>query len=387
MRFPLFPLKIGLAVALPAAAALLLGLLAVARLDSLADRTAFLEAGRLPRADLAMAVERRLLLAAQAIRGYALSADREALAKAKEDLARAAEALHEARLAADRPGMEGLAAEAGRIETLLEIYKRAAEDSVAANERVAADRAALGTAQDGLDAALASLAELRLALWDKELAARYPQPEALRQHARRIRLAHTAQAAGRDVRQAAETARAERDPARLAEALARYDEAEGAVRDSRSGGEEDSKRAAAAFAALADCRRAAATLLADWEALRETGRRILEAERVALAAARSLGGVSLAEVAGDAGALAGALRGVGVWLGVAAWAVLILGLGFAVVMAVLLGMPARRCAAFARDLAEGRLTASLDVTGRDEVGQLAGTLREMARRMGRRLAR
>jgi len=387
MRFPLFPLKIGLAVALPAVAALLLGLFAVSRLETLADRTRFLETGRLPRADLAMAVERRLLLAAQAIRGYALSADREALARAKADLAKAADALHEARLAADRPGMEGLAAEAGRIDGLLDAYKKAAEDSVTANDRVAADRTVLAQAQDAFEAALAALIELRTGLWDKELAARYPVPDALRQHAKRIKAAQAVLLAGRDVRQAGETARADRDPARLAEALARYDEGETALRDSRSGGEEDSKRSAAAFAALADCRRAAAALLADWEALRETGRRILDAERAALAAATALGGVSLAEVAGDAGALAGALRAVDVWLGVAAWAVLVLGLGFAVVAAVLLGMPVRRCAAFARDLAEGRLTATLAVAGRDEAGDLAESLREMARRIGRRLAR
>ena len=38
MRFPLFPLKIALAVCIPAVAALLLALLAVSRLDALSGR-------------------------------------------------------------------------------------------------------------------------------------------------------------------------------------------------------------------------------------------------------------------------------------------------------------------------------------------------------------
>ena len=78
MRVPLFSAKIALAVCLPAVAALVLGLFAVSRLDGLAARSKTLETARLPRADLAVAVERRLLLAAQAIRGYALSGDRDA---------------------------------------------------------------------------------------------------------------------------------------------------------------------------------------------------------------------------------------------------------------------------------------------------------------------
>ncbi len=387
MRFPLFPVKIGLAVCLPALAALFLGLFAVSRLDDLAGRSRFLETARLPRADLAAAVERRLLTASQAIRGYALSGEREALERAKKELARAADALHDAREAASRPGMRELGAEAEKIGYFLDGYKKAAEASVAGNEQVGEDRAALARAADAYAAAVAGYAEFRAALWDKELAAKYPAPEALRQHARRLKAALAAQDAGRDVRLAAEKARADRDPRLLAEAVARFDAAEAALRDSKAGGEEEGRRLGPAFAALAEYRQAVTTLLTDWEALRATGRQILEAERAALAAASELGGASLAETAGDAGALAGALVATRFWLGAAGWIILACGAGFAVAMGLVLGLPARRCAAFARDLCVGRLTGSLTVNTRDEVGQLAESLREMARRMGKRLSR
>jgi HAMP domain-containing protein len=387
MRFPLYPIKIGAAICLPALAALFLGLFAVSRLDGLASRSRSLELARLPRADLAVAVERRLLLAAHAIRGYALSGDREALERAKKDLAKAADALHDAKEAASRPGMEGLGAEAEKIGYFLNAYKKAAEASVVANELVAEDRAALAKAAGVYTEAVTAYAEFKTAQWDKELAAKYPAPEPLRQHAKRFKSAQAAMDAGRDVREAAEAARAHRDPAILVSATARFDAAETALRDSKSGGEEDAKRLGPAFAALAQYRQAVSQLLTDWESLRATGRQILETERAALTAASDLGGASLAETAGDAGALAASLNASRFWVGGAGWAILILGLGFAVAMALVLGVPVRRCAAFARDLSIGRLTTSLSVKAGDEIGELADSLREMSRRIGKYLAR
>ncbi|MFP5259630.1 MAG: HAMP domain-containing protein [Acidobacteriota bacterium] len=387
MRFPLFPVKIGVAVCLPAVAALLLGLFAVSRLDGLAERSRNLETARLPRADLAVAVERRLLLAAQAIRGYALSGEREALERAKKELAQAADALHAAKEAASRPGMEGLAAEAAKIGFFLDAYKKAAESAVSANDRVSQARAALTTAQDAYAAAVAGYIEFKTAQWDKELAAKYPQPEPLRLHAKRLKTAQAAQDAGRDVRLAAETAKAERDPGLLSQALTRYDEAEAGLRDIKAGSDEEAKRLAPIFASLAGCRQAAAALLSDWEALRATGRQIVEAERAAISAGTKLGGSTLAEAAADASGLANSLSGSRLLLGGVAWAILVFGTIFAVAMALVLGTPVRRCALFARDLSVGRITDQLSVSGRDEVGQLAESLKEMARRIGKRLAR
>jgi len=387
MRFPLYPVTIGVAVCLPALAAVWLGLFSIARLELLADRSQALENVRLPRAELAVAVERRILLAAQGVRGYALSGDREALERAKADLAKAADALQDAKVAASRPGLADLAGEAEKIEYFLTAYKKAAEASVFANERVAADRVALAKAQETYAAAVDDYVAFRSAQWEKELAARYPAPEALRQHVKRLRTAQSAVWAGVDVRQAAETARADREPARLLEALPRYDEAQASLRDSSVGGEEEGKRLGPAFAALAECRRTAAALLQDWESLRETGRRILEAERGALAAAATLGGASLTDAAGQAGGLASSLRASRWWLGLAAGGILAGGIGFAVFVGCALGLPVRRCAAFAHDLSVGRLTGSLAVSGRGEIGELAESLKEMARRLGKRLAR
>ena len=387
MRFPLFPAKIALAVCLPAVAALALGLFAVSRLDGLAARSKALETARLPRADLAVAVERRLLLAAQAIRGYALSGDRDALERAKKDLGQAADALHAAREAASRPGMESLAAEAQKIGFLLDTYKKAAESAAAANELVARDRAELAAAQDAYAAAVAGYIEFKTAQWDKELAAKYPQPDPLRLHAKRLKTAQAVQDAGRDVRLAAEAAKAERDPGRLSQALTRYDEAEALLRDVKAGSDEENKRLAPVFAALAVCRQTAGTLLSDWEGLKSTGRQIIEAERAALAAGAELGGATLAEAAADASGLADAVRASRLLLGGAAWGICLLGIVFGLAAAFLLGGPVRRCAFFARDLAVGRMTGVLPVSGHDETAVLAESLREMARRIGKRLAR
>jgi len=386
MRFPLYPLKLGLAVVLPVLAALLVGLFASSRLSALADRTRTLETVRLPRADLAATVERRLLLAAQAVRNYALNDDREALDRAKKELAQAADALHAAREAADRPGMADLATEAQKIGTFLDAYKKAAEASVSANERVAADRTALAQAADAFAAAGQAYADWKTAQWDKELAAKYPQPDPLRQHAKRLKTIRTAMAAGRDPMLAAESARAARDPSLLAAAMPRLDAIETLLRDLK-GGDEDNKRVAPVFTALAAYRQAIAVLLSDWEALRGTGRQILKSERAALSAGTDLGGATLTEAVGDASSLGATLSRARIGLMVVTWAVTALGLAFAVLVAVVFGMPVRRCAAFARDLSLGRVTETLIAGGRDEVGVLAASLREMARRLGKWLAR
>ena len=137
----------------------------------------------------------------------------------------------------------------------------------------------------------------------------------------------------------------------------------------------------------AACRQAAAALLADWESLRATGRQILEAERAALAAGAELGGTTLAEAAADASGLADSVRASRLLLGGAAWGICLGGIVFGVAVAFLLGGPVRRCAFFARDMAVGRLIGNLSVSGRDETGILAESLRDMARRIGKRLAR
>ena len=387
MRFPFYPVKLGLAVLLPVLAALLLGLFASTRLDVLADRAKALETVRLPRADLAVAVERRLLLAAQAIRAYALSGEREALERAKKELVQAADALHAAREAADHPGMVGLAGEVEKIGYFLDAYKKAAEASVAANERVTEDRAALAQAAENFQAAATVYADWKTGQWDKELAAKYPQPDPLRQHARRLKGIQAAMVAGRAPLLAAETARANRDPALLLAAVPRLDEAEASLRDLKGGGDEDAKRLGPVFTALADYRQAIAQLLADWESLRATGRQIVEAERAALAAGTNLGGATLTEAAGDASGLAGYLGRARIGTILATCGVAVIGLVFAVLAGLVLGMPVRRCALFARDLSDGRLTTNLADTARDEVGLLAESLREMARRLGKRLAR
>lgn len=386
MRFPLFPTKLGLAVFLPVLAALLLGLFGASRLASLSDRIRDLEAVRLPRADLATTVERRLLFAAQAVRNYALTDEREALDRAKKELAQAADTLHAAREAGDHPGMAGLSAEAEKIAGYLDTYKKAAEDSVAANERVATDRAALAQAADDFSAAAQGYADWKTAQWDKELAARYPQPEPLRQHAKRLKTIEAVLVAGREPLVAAEKARAARDPSLLTAAAPGLDAIEGMLRGLK-GSDDENKKLAPVFTALSAYRQAIAVLLHDWGALRDTGRRILEAERAALSAGTDLGGANLSETASEASTISTVLSRSRITLLLVTLVVGAIGAVFAVLAAVALGMPVRRCAGFARDLSLGRVTGALVASSRDEVGVLAESLREMARRLGKRLAR
>jgi len=141
------------------------------------------------------------------------------------------------------------------------------------------------------------------------------------------------------------------------------------------------------LAALVEYEARARALLDEWLSLESAGGKLLVDERAVLEAAAGLARERATVGSEAAQALSKSLTWSRRFALAAAWGMGIFGLAWAVIGAVLLAGPVVRCASFAKALVKGDLRPTLTVTGHDEAGALADALRELARRMGRSLAR
>jgi CHASE3 domain sensor protein len=384
-RIPLFPVKVALAVGMPVLLAILACFAAANMLTSTHDEAARAAAGFSRRA-AAVQLERRTLMTAHHLRGYALTGERQFLEEAKKELSAALERLQRLKEAA---GAEagGFAEEVERVAWLVEAYKKAAEAVVAQNEAVAEARTALQAAGNRLvELGEAMTRAKKNAL--TELAVKYPMGELVRKAAQRIYHAQDLAEVGRAVLLAeAEAGRARRSEL-LGAVLGRFDGMDqwiGGLRPQAS--EAEAKAIDELAAAGEECRKAAQILVAQWDVLHAAGRTLALAERDALAAvAKAAENAATEEQVGLARlSSAHAVSGAMLWgfLGV----ILLFGLVWLVLAVRFLGLPVSRCAAFAESLVRGRVPGKLAVGGGDEVGRLAESLREMSRRFGRTFAR
>jgi CHASE3 domain sensor protein len=386
-KIPVYPLKILVAVGLPAILAVAVCLAATTIQRSTGKAASALADAAFGRAEAAARLERQTLLTAHHLRGYALTGERHFLEEAKKELATALTRMQELKAAAIRTGDVAFVEEAERVSWLVESYKKAAEAIVGQNEVVAEARTAFEAAGDRfVDLADAFSARKKAALI--ELAVKYPPGTLVRAVSDRIFHAQNLALAAREVLAAEAQAGRARKPEMLRSSLARLDELDSHVNALHAqASEEDAKAASELAATLDELRKAADRLAREWELLHASGRTLALAERDALGAASTA--VENASVVEHKGmeSFASEL----VLQKSLLWTLLAVTVSFAVVWIILavryLGIPVFRCAAFAQQLAGGRVPRGLAVSGRDEVGVLAESLRELSRRFGRSFAR
>jgi hypothetical protein len=386
-KLPVYPLKILLAVGLPAALAVAVCLVAATIQNASGNVAAAVAEVAFGRGEAAARLERQTLLTAHHLRGYALTGETHFLDEAKAELATALTRMQELKTAAARAGEGPFAEETERVAWLVEAYKKAAEAIVGQNEAVAEARTAFEAAGDrfaGLADAFAARKKAALI----ELAVKYPPGTLVRAVSDRIFHAQELALAAREVLAAEAQAGRARRPELLRSALSRLDDLDphlDALRPQAS--DEDVKAAGEMVTALEELRKAADHLAREWELLHASGRTLALAERDALdAVSKAVESAAVVEHKGME-TFASELFVQKSLL----WTLLVITLCFTVVWVVLavryLGVPVSRCAAFAQRLAGGRVPRGLAVSGRDEVGVLAESLREISRRFGRSFAR
>ncbi|QLA17886.1 hypothetical protein [Desulfolutivibrio sulfoxidireducens] len=386
-RIPLFSIKIALAVGLPVLLAVLACFAAASVLTSTHDEAGMVAEVFSRRADAAARLERRTLMTAHHLRGYALTGERHFLEEAKKELAAALERLQRLKEASGAAGAGPFAEEVERVAWLVEAYKKSAESIVGQNEAVAEVRTAFEAAGNRLVELGDELAKAKKAALT-ELAVKYPQGEMVRKFAQRIYHAQDLAEAGRAVLLAEAEAGRARRPEMLRAALGRFDGMDQWIGGLRSQASEDEIKKIDEIASTGEeFRKAAEDLVAQWDVLHAAGRTLALAERDALAAvSRAAENAAVEErIALERLSSTYAVSGALVWgfLGVT----LLFGLAWLILAVRFLGIPVTRCAAFAVALVRGRVPGDLRVGGRDEVGRLAESLRELSRRFGRTFAR
>ncbi|NDY56604.1 hypothetical protein G3N56_07590 [Desulfovibrio sulfodismutans] len=386
-KIPVYSLKILFAVGLPTALAVI-ACLAAATAQNASGRSAeALAQVAFGRGEAATRLERQTLLTAHHLRGYALTGERHFLEEAKKELAVALTRMQELKASASRAGGVEFAEEAERVAWLVDAYKKAAEAIVGQNEAVAEARNAFEAAGNRFaDLAEAYAARKKAAL--VELAVKYPPGTLVRAVSDKIFHALDLAGIAREVLAAEAEAGRVRRPEILRAAMERLGGVDALVEGLRpQASEADIKDAMEIAAVAGEFDKAAGHLAKEWELLHASGRTLALAERDALeAASRAVESAAVVERKGME-AFASELTVQKSLL----WTLLVLTLAFGVVWIVLavrfLGIPVSRCAAFAFELATGRVPKGLSVSGRDEVGILAESLREVSRRFGRSFAR
>jgi|GEM_PF-1181996 len=413
-RFPVYPVKILIAAGLPVVLAVA-ACLAAATAQNASGRSAeALAQVAFGRAQAAVRLERQALLTSHHLRGYALTGERHFLDEAKKELAEALTRMQEFKATASRGSQTGQASQAGqadgadgadgasgagradaaveaeRLAWLVDAYKKAAEAVVGQNEAVAEARTAFEAAGNRLADLADAFAERKKAAL-VELAVKYPPGTLVRAVSDRIFYAQDMAGIARAVLAAEAEAGRARRPELLRAALDRLDGLDGLAAklapQAAQAAEADAKDAAELAAVAGEFGKAAGHLAKEWELLHASGRTLALAERDALeAAAKAVESAAAAERTGmEAFTSELALQKSLVW------SLLLLTVALGVTWVVLavrfLGVPVARCAAFAFQLATGRVPRGLAVSGRDEVGILAESLREVSRRFGRSFAR
>lgn len=384
---PVFPLKILVAAGLPACLAVAVCLVAASVQNDSGKAAKSLAEAAFGRGEAAVRLERQTLLTAHHLRGYALTGEAHFLDEAKKELATAVTRLQELKAAAARTGEVAFVEEAERTAWLVEAYKKAAEAVVGQNEAVEEARTAFEAAGDHFVALAEAFAARKKAALI-ELAVKYPPGTLVRAVSDRIFHAQELAGAGREVMAAEAQAGRARKPEMFRSSLERLDGLDAHLDAMRAmASEEDAKAVSEAATVLDELRKASDRLAREWELLHASGRTLALSERDALEAVSKA--VENAEVVEHKGieAFASELfvhRSL-------MWTLFTVTVCFAVAWVVVavrfLGVPVRRCAAFAGQLAGGRAPGKLAVSGRDEVGVLAESLRELSRRFGRSFAR
>jgi methyl-accepting chemotaxis protein len=383
-RIPVFPLKVALAVGLPVCVAVLACFAAARALTATHDQAGMVSEVVSRRAEVAVQLERRTLLTAHHLRGYALTGERHFLDEAKKELAEALERLQRLREASGASGQGAFAEEAERLAWLVEATSRRPRSwwartrpwpSPGPRSRPPEPLRGVGRGHGrGQEGGL------------NEIAVKYPRaswcaasPEDLSRPG--VGRGWPGRAFGRG------RGRPGRRPDILARGLDRFEVLPGPSGASAQATEEDAKAIDELAPAGEEFRKASEQLAAEWDVLHAAGRTLALAERDALAAVARASENAVAEEKAGLGRLSAEYalsRGL-VWgfLGMT----LLFGVAWIVLAVRLLGVPVTRCAAFAVALVRGRVPGGLSVAGRDEVGGLAGALREMSRRFGRAFAR
>ncbi len=373
--------KIGLGFGILIAIAAILGGMAVWNMLDVRGDTRHLTYAYVPEVEISNNIERTSLQTMYEMRGYALSRNPIYLQRGRENLESIKAEIRRAEdLAQAQPVLVKLHDAVSQVKTDVGKYEELAEKTVATNEKIAAEREQMNIAAARFMQKSQELLDTQNESMKTEIGG-YTEPQALIDRLTKINLINDIIDAGNEVRVANFKAQAVRDHEMLKEALKRFESLETIFNQLREMIEREAnieqlkeiRESANAY------KQAMSTLLENWlELNRITEMRQAAANKV-LEQAQSVAKKGIEETHDIALSAENALSFSTNMMVIGLFFALIIGFGIAVFITRSIVGPMKEGIEFAGIVAGGDLDADLKIDQKDEIGDLAQSLREMVK--------
>ena len=373
-------MKIGAGFGALVLIACLLGGLAILRMQYVASYSTMLDQEYVPEVDVAVEIERAALETMYAIRGYGFTEQTNHLLEGREKLAEVGEGLQKAQELADRaPNLVQLPEHIRTIRTGLSQYTKLLDDTVAVNDRMRNNRAAMNNAAqlfvDSLDTYLtAQTARLEAQINNREAQAQ------LLERLSKITEGNNALDLGNDIRIAAWRAQAQRNPDIIRGAMTNFEGITGVIEKIRpiTIDAQDLRLLDQIQTAANSYRENTTALVANWLQAEELGQQRGQAGYQVVGAAHSMAEAGIDATIRIADESITALNN-------ATW-VLIIGLLIALVIGVVIAffitrsitVPIGKTVTMLQEMGKGRIESRLKMERNDEIGTMAKTMDEFA---------
>ena len=372
-------LKIGLGFAALLTIAAALGILAIINMSNVETKSVMLEKEYVPEVGIANQIERSAFRIMFAMRGYGYTAEKMFLDNAKEHFQAIKERLGKAKDLADRsPNLKALKPAAEKVEKAVADYEKLVDETVSVNQKMDQQRVNLLAAADQYMDNCTILLSGQNQKMAAEIQAGKDIP-ALTERLAKITLINEIIDAGNLTRIAAWRSQASRDPKIIQDANSNFDVMKDKFTALRKiiRSEEDSKNLSHVEQAAGDYKAAMNDFLALWMKNEELGKSRTVIGNVVTAESRE---VSVKGMEGASEIASNAVTSLNT-----ASTVMIIGLILAVIFGCIIAFFITRAITkpifmgvkFAETVADGDLTKTLDITQKDEIGQLAGALNAM----------
>ena len=375
--------KLGAGFGLVIVLSLVLGGLAITSMNRIGTRSTWLADEYVPEVELANSIERHSLLTMYAMRGYGLTGDTKLLNDAEAELAAVDKALSEARdLAKVATQLELLASSIDELDLQVDAYSSLKDRTVVANDDI---NAAYDTLESAAEQYFTS-AYTVLGNWsqrfDDSIGAD-ADVATLDDFRHRIEWLHQVIDLGNVTRVATWKSKAQRDQKILTDAYANFDEIDealGKVREASKRQEDREQLEVLQFAAT-EYERGMRELEAAWSRLNQLGRERDTVGSTVLGQAGKISARGIDETRTIATAAETAVKSASMTLVVGLAIAAILGVLAAIFITRTITGPLGIGVRFAKSVADGDLTQSIDIDQRDEVGMLAAALNTMVERV------
>jgi len=356
---------------------IILGSIAVVNMNSISKQSERLADEHIPEVSISNQIERNLLQTMFNMRGYALSEDDRFLNQGRSFLSEVKRGLNEAQDLADRSiHLVVLKKAVDDTERVVNNYENLVEQTVRVNEELANNRSQMFAAGDLYIASCDTYLENQNSKATREISSKSMSTDRLKQ----ITLINNIIDVGNDIRIRNFQAQATRDPELLRQAINQFSEIENLLTEIRkyTRSDADLKQLDNIARAESQYRQAMTNYLDGFVEGENLSSQREEAEATVLNNAQKVSTAGIDQTQNIAnGAIALLSTSSNVMI-VGLIFALIIGVIFAYIITRAITIPVNKGVSFAGQIANGNLTATVDVDQNDEIGELANALRRMA---------